>query len=89
MCDTRWIVVRFRGDFFRGRHHGAYAIRRNIKAAPADREPPIIIRDGRKRRYGNSVEIKGPCRLVYSPDTPLDCGARLWIETGAEVDVLD
>ena len=64
-------------------------IRRNIKAAPAEREPPIIVRDGRERRYGNAVEIKGPCRLVYSPDKPLDCGARLWIETEADVVVLD
>jgi hypothetical protein len=55
-------------------------IRRNIKAPPAEREPPIIIRDGRARAYANAVEIRGPCRLVYSPDKPLSCGARLWIE---------
>lgn len=62
-------------------------IRRNIRAAPADREPPVIIVEGKTRRYANTLEIKGPCRLVYSPDKPLGCGARLWIETVAEVEV--
>jgi hypothetical protein len=26
-------------------------------------------------------------RIVYSPDKPLDCGARVWIETYHEVEV--
>lgn len=60
-------------------------IRANIKAAPEDRQPPVIVREGRARRYGNAVEIQGPCRIVYSPDAPLSCGARLWIETLAPV----
>ena len=63
-------------------------IRQNIKRDAADREPPIIVRDGRKRTYGFEVEVTGPCRIVYSPDEPLDCGARLWIETDDEVKVV-
>lgn len=65
-------------------------IRANIKAAPEAREPPIIFRHTRTGRsqYANSVEIDGPCRLVYSPDQPLACGARLWVETDAEIRVL-
>jgi hypothetical protein len=34
------------------------------------------------------VEIKGPSKLVYSPDKPLSCGARVWVETEAEVEVV-
>lgn len=64
-------------------------IRRNIRLAPELREPPVIIREGRRRRYGNTVAIDGPCRVVYSPDQPLSCGARLWIETASEVTILD
>lgn len=64
-------------------------IRRNIKLAPELREPPVIIREGRRRRYANTVTINGPCRVVYSPDKPLSCGARLWIETESEVEVID
>lgn len=63
-------------------------IRRNINAAPGEREPPVIVIDGRRRAYGHNVSINGPCRVVYSPDKPLLCGARLWIETDAEVQVV-
>lgn len=49
-------------------------------------EPPIIVRNGRKRLgYAHELVINGPCKIVYSPHEPLDCGARLWIETEAEV----
>mgnify|MGYP000429671886 CR=1 FL=1 len=34
----------------------------------------------------NRVEIKGPSTLIYSPDKPLSCGAKVWIETEAEVE---
>jgi hypothetical protein len=27
--------------------------------------------------------------MVYRPDTPLSCGAKLWIETDAEVDLIN
>jgi hypothetical protein len=31
------------------------------------------------------VHILGECKVVYSPDKPLSCGAKVWIETDAEV----
>lgn len=63
-------------------------IRRNIGKAPEEREPPIIVIDGKARRYGSSIRINGPCEIVYSPDKPLACGARLWVSTESEVIVL-
>ena len=39
----------------------------------------------RLTRY--EVEIHGPSRVIYSPDKPLSCGARVWIETKSEVDI--
>lgn len=62
-------------------------IRSNIKAAPEDREPPVIIRDGKARTYANEISIDGPCKIVYSPDKPLGCGARLWIEVSDETEI--
>ena len=47
--------------------------------------PPIGVIRGREKTYSNSVDILGESRLVYAPDKPLACGARLWIETEAEV----
>jgi hypothetical protein len=61
-------------------------IRQNARADASRRQPPIIVRDGRKRSYANAVDVLGPSRIVYSPDDPLDCGARVWIETEADVD---
>jgi len=29
----------------------------------------------------------GPSRVVYSPDKPLSCGAKVWVETEAEVKI--
>lgn len=62
-------------------------IRQNIGKAPADQLPPVIVREGSARQYGSAVAIHGPSRIVYSPDKPLSCGARLWIETEAAVTV--
>ena len=35
--------------------------------------------------YGSKIEILGPSEMIYSPDKPRPCGAKLWIETEAEV----
>jgi hypothetical protein len=42
----------------------------------------------RSNRYAQDVVIHGPSCVVYSPDKPLACGARVWIETEAEVEVI-
>lgn len=33
----------------------------------------------------NEVIINGPCKIVYSPDKPLSCGATVYIVTESEV----
>ena len=38
--------------------------------------------------YGYEVEIPGGCRVVYRPDSPMSCGARVWIESLYEVQVI-
>lgn len=63
-------------------------IRGNIKKPAAEREPPLIVRNGKSRTYANEIKITGPCRIVYRPDQPLSCGARLWIETDSHIEVL-
>lgn len=64
-------------------HVNQQVIARNRKTGACD--PPITVKTYRSNQYASSVEIHGPCRLVYRPDKPLSCGARLWIETEAEV----
>ena len=50
-----------------------------------ERKPVISCKTYKENIYSNSVEILGPSKIVYSPDKPLSCGARVWIETTSEV----
>lgn len=54
-------------------------IRQNIKKSKEEREPAIAVR-GKEKRYVHELEIPVPCKIIYNPDKPLDCGARVWIE---------
>jgi hypothetical protein len=62
-------------------------IRKNIKASDEDKVPVLTVKTYKTNRYGNNVTIHGPSKIVYSPDKPLSCGARVWIETECEVEV--
>jgi hypothetical protein len=62
-------------------HVNQHVIRRNVREG-AD-EPPIRVKVGRENIAAHRVEIDGASELVYRPEKPLSCGARLWIETRA------
>lgn len=49
------------------------------------RDAVITVKTFKSNNYGHLVEIEGPSRIVYSPDKPLSCGAKTWIETKARV----
>jgi hypothetical protein len=56
--------------------------------------PVITIKQGRKNTYCNSVEILGPSKIIYSGpgcDTKalLGCGARVVIETEADIKIVE
>ena len=53
----------------------------------AQKEPVITVKTSKTNTYGHEVEILGESKVVYSPDKPLSCGARVWIETNAEVKI--
>ena len=67
-------------------------IRSNIHRLPEDREPVVTVRTSQGVRYGDTVIIKDDrgnevARIVYRPESPLSCGARLWIESKAEIEI--
>lgn len=64
-------------------HVNKHVIRQNLKAG--EQAPPIRIKTSKQNIACHKVEILGPSRVVYSPEKPLSCGARLWIETRSEV----
>ena len=49
--------------------------------------PVITIKTSHSNRYAHQVEILGPSKVIYRPEKPLSCGARVWIETDSEVNL--
>jgi len=64
-------------------HINQHVIRANKKNGEAN--PPITVKCGKENHYTYAAEIDGLSRVVYSPDKPLPCGAKVWIETTAPV----
>jgi len=47
----------------------------------------ITVKSSKSNNYAHEVEIKGPSKVIYSPNKPLSCGAKVWVETTAEVNL--
>ena len=60
-------------------HINSNKIKQNVKKSREQREPVIAVK-GSNKSYVHQLEIPAPCRIIYDPDKPLDCGARVWIE---------
>ena len=63
-------------------------INRNIiqkNAKRGEQEPVVRVEENGVVKYCMEVDIRGPSRMVYRPSKPRPCGAKLWIETDAEV----
>jgi len=64
-------------------HVNQHVIRSNSKNN--EDKPCLTVKTYKDNIYAHTVEIKGPSKVIYSPDKPLSCGAKVWIETEAEV----
>ena len=72
-------------------HINQHKIRSNQKTG--EREPVITCKTYKGNTYGLSVSVMDKdgteaCKIIYSPDKPLACGARVWVETQNEVKIL-
>ena len=67
-------------------HVNQHVIKANRKTGKVD--PVLTVKTYKSNDYAREVEITGPCKVVYSPDKPLSCGAHVWIETQSEVKVI-
>ena len=67
-------------------HVNGQKIKQNQKHS--SKEPVITVKKGNSNVYGYEVEIPGGCRVVYRPHNPMSCGARVWIESLYEVQVI-
>ena len=68
-------------------HINKNIIQRNEKNGT--RLPVCRVEVNGKTWYGSRVEILGPSEMIYRPEKPRNCGAKLWIETKAEVVIHD
>lgn len=67
-------------------HINRNIIQRNAKHGTEN--PVCRVEENGKVVYCMEVIIKGPSRMVYRPDAPRPCGAKLWIETEAELELI-
>lgn len=67
-------------------HVNQHNIRANLKGADL---PVITVKDYKQNRKVNEAKIiydgKVVATVIYSPEKPLSCGARVWVETECEV----
>jgi len=66
-------------------HVNQHVIKRNNKTG--ERKPVLTCKTYKDNRYAHEAIIKGESKVVYSPDKPLSCGAKVWIETESEVEI--
>lgn len=64
-------------------HVNQHVIKANSKSG--EKNPVLTVKTYKDNTYAHEVEITGPCKVIYSPDKPLSCGAKVWIETQSEV----
>tara|TARA_R110000772_G_scaffold1566_5_gene5341 strand:+ start:606 stop:824 length:219 start_codon:yes stop_codon:yes gene_type:complete len=66
-------------------HVNQHVVKANAKTG--ERNPVLTVKTYKTNTYAHEVEIKGDSKIVYSPDKPLSCGAKVWIETNGEVTI--
>ena len=66
-------------------HVNQHVIKANAKYG--ENNPVFTIKQGGKNTYSHNVKVVGEMELVYSPDKPLSCGAKVWIETRGDIKV--
>ena len=66
-------------------HVNQHVIKANAKYG--ENNPVFTVKQGGKNTYAYNVKVVGEMELVYSPDKPLSCGAKVWIETRGDIEV--
>lgn len=67
-------------------HVNQHVIRANIKNGTND--PCVTVKCGNRNLYGVRADVDGPTSVVQNITDGLSCGAKVWIETTAAVNVV-
>ena len=70
-------------------HVNQHNIRANAKGG---KKPVLTCKTYKSNDYANEAIIYGQdglpaAKIVYSPNNPLSCGAKVWIETHGKVEI--
>jgi len=68
-------------------HVNQHKIKSNYKHSK--NEPVLTVKTYKSNNYAKKVKIDGPSEIVYSPNKPLSCGAKVWLETQSKVDIVE
>lgn len=68
-------------------HVNQHVVKANTKNG--SRDPVLTVKRGKTNTYAHEVVIDGPSKVIYRPDKPLSCGARVWIETMSDVKLIN
>ena len=71
-------------------HVNQHIIKSNRKKG--ETEPVLTVKTYKSNKYAMTAKIldkygRECARVVYRPDTPLSCGAHVWIETNDTVEI--
>jgi flagellar hook assembly protein FlgD len=72
-------------------HVNQHNIKANLKGSD---KPVITCKTYKSNNYANNVNIldengKVVATIKYSPNNPLSCGAKVWIETKNEIQIIN
>jgi len=72
-------------------HVNQHIIKSNSKSE--DKKPVITCKTYKSNDYAKEVELLDANRnviakVIYSPDKPLSCGAKVWIETLNDINIV-
>lgn len=77
-------------------HVNQHNIKRNAltknHGGPSDKLPVLTVKTYNSNTLGNNIRILDSAgnllaSVIYSPDKPLSCGAKVWIETNQTVEI--
>lgn len=71
-------------------HVNQHVIKANAKKSECN--PVLTCKTYKSNNYAHEAIIYGEdgieaARIIYSPDKPLSCGAKVWIETNNKVEI--
>lgn len=81
------LITRLHKGYIKRIHVNQHIIKANKKH---DRNDPVLtIKTTGENIKANHIMIGDNVRLCYAPESPLACGATIWIETTDQVSIQD